>query len=359
MDARVFQSVVFSVRSDEETSFADRYRAFCETECIDFDIERSVRTLALMYWTGSREEFCELANTTEDLHTASDWYSAYAKKFDIQYVIEPVFVPRTLLFMFNVPLLLESGFYFTNTVSESGTSSTGAHIRVQDVEANDVHSRSRMTFDELSQYSSAKLPNLPHLKDLGVLRIQNMRVESNFPLYCWLDGKRCLLIPHKTKQAAREYAQTMNGIHTLAQIESPPNVRMICLRDCIVKIEMSLHRVYSKVQKTYYTVETAPEYLQPVPSSCKLFDDQEEQAHRLALCKELLGVNSRCTNKKSYCYGISNSGAIRIMHYKNTESEALHTMPLPQKLSCANLEWLSQVQCTGVAYARLATEYGL
>ena len=383
----LFRRIVYSIEPSDEPWFDKQYYAFAVSDEIDFDLLKALQCLALMYWKGMDSMY---AKTIEEatgqeviLENDTDWINSY-----IDHIITPQSIGALIIDVSDFQehsetpctnRLLFNDLYFTNSVSESGTSETGKIITFNEVGLNNIFQtvKPSLTFSELIKYTTARLNNLPVLKDLGILQIQDCTVQNDYPMYCWLEDcndqdhynlrydlryNRYLLIPFKTKQMAEAHARDFNNLHSLISDDpdaSTTRIYVICMRDMIVKITPD-KRIYSKVKKTYYTIQKMPEYLQPISANRNLTKEQQQQCVRIIVAKELLELD-----KKIYCFGITTKNMIHPMYYKNSHSEAMYSVPSPDLLSKEDKDWLvglknhKLMDAVGhrINYDRLITEY--
>jgi hypothetical protein len=265
-----FREALRSIAPADEPWFCDQYRAFLSVDDEDFVLDDALKCLALMYWKGMDDAFAgiireQTGQTLVPLATDVDWLSAYSEHIlgESSAPVDPLTPPAPPAPVAYVRAM-SHGIYFTNVVSESGTSETGKIITLGDVGLNDIQAcglGATISFSELIKFTTSRLPNLPALKNLGILQVQNTS------LLCWIpdpEPTRCAIAPFRTRQLAQDHAQDHNNLHALA---SPTGItingmHVICLRDMIVKITPD-QRIYSKVKKTYYTIVHYPEYMQP------------------------------------------------------------------------------------------------
>lgn len=390
----LFRKILYELSPDKEPWFHKQYYAFeCPYTDDNFDLVKAIRCLALMYWKGMNTSFVDIIGCSGTSNTINsdmdvDWintYTDYVLSDSLDICNMPIYsdTPESP----PVHRLLCNGSYFINSISEHGTSETGKIINYSDIGLNKISAdndfnellRSSLSFADLIKFTSARLPGIPVLKDLGILQIQDLSAESDYPLYCWLP-ERCLLIPFKSKQMAEEVASDYNSISDMEGVEGVegmegvedmegvegvrgmrgmPCMHVICMRDVIVKITPDM-RIYSKMKKTYYILQKVPEYLQPLSATHTLTRSERQQCVRIMLAKQLLELDKKC-----YCLGVNTRGEVRLMYFKNAQDLVAHNIPLPPNLLEDDKSWLLQLgnhdlmknPRIRVNYNRLVTEF--
>lgn len=307
--------------------------------------------LLVMYDKGMEEQFLTnidaLEHVCEGPLTFKRWLELYSEYSGILFQ-----TPPDLHAQLRIPVM-RAGSYFTTSVSDAGTSETGKIISPFDADA--PQPKPNISLQELQQCTTARLSNLPHLKDLGLLQVQNILLDSEYPLYCWLDGQRYLLIPCKSRQIAKQISSDLNNMRALLE-NSDLSEFAICLRDMIVKITDGL--IYTKISKTYYCLQKHDTYFQPVARTSARLDLAELQ--KFIMAKSILGIT-----KKSICFGQCR-GVYGMMYYRwvARNEDIMHDYPLPiGELQPVARDWLKSlsqhplIQRYRINYDRLATEY--
>ena len=352
----------------------EQYRTFFGLSDPDeqFDYTQAIECLATMYDKGMYDAFVNIINQLSENATICDvflfknWLELYH-----DYVVAPYHIPNNwneLILDYKDRRhlgLLQSNFYFITTTSDSGTSETGKIISISDVESTPLWLEfpttvATITFSELLQFTSARIPKLPFLKDLGLLQVQNTDVVSDYPLYCWLDNTRYLLIPCKSKQVATILMNNLNNLNKLMFDINPAKVHTICLHDMIVKITPD-NQIYTKVMKTYYCIQAQDLYVQPITNvRMNVNANVNANIERFALARSILGIT-----KKTICLGRSATDDYRPMFFKCNRESELYDYSLPTADLCAeNRNWLRDLrnrniitQQSNISYDRLSTEY--
>lgn len=343
----LFRKILYELAPDKEPWFHKQYYAFeCSYTDDNFDPVKAMRCLALMYWKGMNTTFIDIVGTNMYVDMDVDWVNTYIDYIPNDPLTTICNMPDHSGVSESAPMprLLCNGSYFINAVSEYGTSETGKIITYSEIGLNNIFSdneygtmlRSSLSFTDLIKFTNARLPGLPVLKDLGILQIQDLSVESDYPLYCWLP-ERYLLVPFKSKQIAEDIARDFNNMLDMLDVSGAsniPGISNICMRDAIVKITPD-RRIYSKMKKTYYTLQKVHEYLQPILATHTLTRSEEQQCVRIMLVKQILELDKKC-----YCLGINTRGEVRLMYFKNAQGLAAHNMPLPPNLLEEDKAWL-------------------
>ena len=101
----------------------------------NFDLFQALQCLAVMYWKGMESTFLEIINSDDliILETDKDWIDAYLTYITPLSDLVLDNIPDDLLNAEESPYrkrFIHNDFYFTNSISDSGTSETGQIVQI-------------------------------------------------------------------------------------------------------------------------------------------------------------------------------------------------------------------------------------